>query len=451
MLDDVGVAAVDVVLDLEVDHDEVVQRLSGRRTCKKCGHVWHLEFDPPAHRGRLRQMRRRAVPARRRPPGDRPAPARGVHRADRAADRLLRRARPAGGDRRARPPSRTSPSAPSPRSRPYAGERVMRASPGADRAQVARPDRADAPGRAGRRPTRCGQMRAAVAPGRLDPRSGRRGPRRAARGRRHARPSSAITATRPSSARRSTTGWCTASRRPPRSWRPGDLISIDFGAIVEGWHGDAAITVPVGEVDRRRSRPCRRPARRRCGTGSRAARAGGRLSDISHAVESRIRERGRYGIVAGYGGHGIGSRDAHGAAHPQLRPAGKGPRLTRRHGAGDRADGHPRLARTPRSSTTAGRSSPSTAPGPRTGSTPSRSSTTARGCSPPRTAAGRNSRPVASRPPLSPIELPPSTPAPTVMQCVRFEPCSRMAVNGPRVRPQENHSRSCQKASMARS
>ena len=37
-----------VVLDLEVDHDEVVRRLSGRRTCKKCGHVWHVEFDPPS-------------------------------------------------------------------------------------------------------------------------------------------------------------------------------------------------------------------------------------------------------------------------------------------------------------------------------------------------------------------------------------------------------------------
>ena len=40
--------ALSVVLDLDVDHEEVVKRLSGRRTCKKCGHVWHLEFDPPS-------------------------------------------------------------------------------------------------------------------------------------------------------------------------------------------------------------------------------------------------------------------------------------------------------------------------------------------------------------------------------------------------------------------
>ncbi|MDT4913815.1 MAG: adenylate kinase, partial [Pseudonocardiales bacterium] len=47
ILDEHG-APLSVVLDLDVDHDEVVKRLSGRRTCKKCGHVWHLQFDPPA-------------------------------------------------------------------------------------------------------------------------------------------------------------------------------------------------------------------------------------------------------------------------------------------------------------------------------------------------------------------------------------------------------------------
>lgn len=46
ILTDVGVG-LDIVLDLEVDQDEVVRRLSGRRTCKNCGHVWHVEFDPP--------------------------------------------------------------------------------------------------------------------------------------------------------------------------------------------------------------------------------------------------------------------------------------------------------------------------------------------------------------------------------------------------------------------
>ena len=50
ILDEIG-SPLSVVLDLEVEHDQVVLRLSGRRTCKKCGHVWHLEFDPPSNAG----------------------------------------------------------------------------------------------------------------------------------------------------------------------------------------------------------------------------------------------------------------------------------------------------------------------------------------------------------------------------------------------------------------
>jgi adenylate kinase len=46
ILDLIG-SSLSVVLDLEVDQDEVVRRLSGRRTCKNCGHVWHLQYDPP--------------------------------------------------------------------------------------------------------------------------------------------------------------------------------------------------------------------------------------------------------------------------------------------------------------------------------------------------------------------------------------------------------------------
>ncbi len=42
---------LDVVLELQVDSDEVVRRLSGRRTCRTCGHVWHVEFEPPREAG----------------------------------------------------------------------------------------------------------------------------------------------------------------------------------------------------------------------------------------------------------------------------------------------------------------------------------------------------------------------------------------------------------------
>ncbi len=46
ILNDLG-TTLNVVLELDVDNEEVVRRLSGRRTCKKCGHIWHLEYDPP--------------------------------------------------------------------------------------------------------------------------------------------------------------------------------------------------------------------------------------------------------------------------------------------------------------------------------------------------------------------------------------------------------------------
>jgi adenylate kinase len=49
-LDDMG-TKLDVVLELVVDDDEVVRRLSGRRTCRVCGRVWHLDFDPPTREG----------------------------------------------------------------------------------------------------------------------------------------------------------------------------------------------------------------------------------------------------------------------------------------------------------------------------------------------------------------------------------------------------------------
>jgi methionyl aminopeptidase len=108
--------------------------------------------------------------------------------------------------------------------------------------------------------------------------------------------------------------------------RDGDIISIDFGAIVDGWHGDAAVTVLVGDVDEA-SRGLSEACERSLWDGLAAARPHGRLGDISNAVERSISGSGRYGIVAGYGGHGIGTRmhmDPHVLNYGK---AGKGPRL----------------------------------------------------------------------------------------------------------------------------
>jgi methionyl aminopeptidase len=99
---------------------------------------------------------------------------------------------------------------------------------------------------------------------------------------------------------------------PDQVLRSGDLISVDLGAELAGWHGDAAITVPVGTVGPAKQRLIR-AAEDALWAGiiavARGARSGrGRLTDISHAVESSVKRAGRYGIVEGYGGHGIGSQ-----------------------------------------------------------------------------------------------------------------------------------------------
>ncbi len=113
--------------------------------------------------------------------------------------------------------------------------------------------------------------------------------------------------------------------------REGDVISLDCGAILDGWHGDAAITVPVGEAKPEIIRLIE-AAEDAMWAGIAAAARGvrsrqGRLTDISAAIETSIRRAGRYGIVRGYGGHGIGTemhQDPHVLNHG--RP-GRGPRL----------------------------------------------------------------------------------------------------------------------------
>jgi methionyl aminopeptidase len=112
----------------------------------------------------------------------------------------------------------------------------------------------------------------------------------------------------------------------PRVLREGDIISIDCGAILDGWHGDAAVTVPVGEIPQA-TKELLRVTEEAMWRGLAAARAGGRLSDIGHAVESYARSQGDYGIVEEYGGHGIGT-EMHQEPHVLNygRP-GRGPRM----------------------------------------------------------------------------------------------------------------------------
>ena len=113
----------------------------------------------------------------------------------------------------------------------------------------------------------------------------------------------------------------------------GDVISIDCGAIVDGWHGDAAVTVAVGEV-----RPdvveLMRVTEGSMWAGFAAARLGGRVSDISHAVEGYVRSQpppagGEYGILEEFTGHGIGTTMHQPPNVPNYGRAGRGPKLER--------------------------------------------------------------------------------------------------------------------------
>lgn len=84
----------------------------------------------------------------------------------------------------------------------------------------------------------------------------------------------------------------------------GDIISIDCGAIVEGWHGDAAFTMGVGTIDAEAARLIE-VAEASLAAGIAAMHPGGRLSDIGAAVQ-RVVEAGGFSVVREYTGHGIG-------------------------------------------------------------------------------------------------------------------------------------------------
>lgn len=112
---------------------------------------------------------------------------------------------------------------------------------------------------------------------------------------------------------------------------PGDLVSIDCGAILDGWHGDAAITFGIGKLtpaDVDLSAATRQALQ----SGIAAMVPGNRLSDVSHAIEMGARAasasfRRSFGIVAGYGGHGIGRQMHMDPFLPNEGSPGRGPLL----------------------------------------------------------------------------------------------------------------------------
>jgi methionyl aminopeptidase len=105
----------------------------------------------------------------------------------------------------------------------------------------------------------------------------------------------------------------------------GEILSIDFGVLYQGYYGDAAVTVPVGRIDPETARLVE-ATRASLAQAMTKAVPGGRLSDISHAVQSWVEPCG-FSVVREFVGHGIG-RQLHEAPQlPNFGAPGQGPRL----------------------------------------------------------------------------------------------------------------------------
>ncbi|MBI1822013.1 MAG: type I methionyl aminopeptidase [Nitrospirae bacterium] len=105
----------------------------------------------------------------------------------------------------------------------------------------------------------------------------------------------------------------------------GDIIGLDLGAIVDGFYGDAAISVPVGEISAE-ARNLIKTTEESLYKGIEQARMGNRLSDISHAVQVHVEAAG-YSVVRDFVGHGIGRNLHEDPQIPNYGEPGQGPRL----------------------------------------------------------------------------------------------------------------------------
>ena len=110
-----------------------------------------------------------------------------------------------------------------------------------------------------------------------------------------------------------------------RKLKTGDNVSIDIGAVINGYNGDAAITVPVGEIDAEVQRLLD-VTEESLYKGIENAIVGNRLSDISHAVQSHVESHG-FSVVRDYVGHGIGRNMHEDPQVPNYGSPGRGPRL----------------------------------------------------------------------------------------------------------------------------
>lgn len=110
-----------------------------------------------------------------------------------------------------------------------------------------------------------------------------------------------------------------------RTLKNGDILKVDIGAIYKGYHGDSAWTYPVGEIDKKTKRLLE-VTEASLFEGLKHAKAGNRLSDISHAIQSYSEAEG-FSIVREFVGHGIGKNLHEDPQIPNYGPPGKGPLL----------------------------------------------------------------------------------------------------------------------------
>lgn len=107
--------------------------------------------------------------------------------------------------------------------------------------------------------------------------------------------------------------------------KEGDIVGLDLGAIYDGFYGDSAVTVSVGEVKPEAKRLIE-VTEASLYAGIEQAREGSRLSDISHAVQSHVEQAG-FSVVTDFVGHGIGRALHEEPQIPNFGPPGRGPRL----------------------------------------------------------------------------------------------------------------------------
>ncbi len=111
----------------------------------------------------------------------------------------------------------------------------------------------------------------------------------------------------------------------PRELKEGDVLKLDFGVIFEGFHGDSAVSIPVGTIDAK-AQGLLDTTRRALYAGIEQMHVGNRLGDVSSAIQS-VAEVEWYSVVRDFVGHGIGRSLHEPPQVPNFGPPGRGPRL----------------------------------------------------------------------------------------------------------------------------